>query len=135
MKRFFHLGLLGLAATATVMAAPFAIASASAQSFPILEALDLTDEQQEQVQNIFQDLRSDLDTILTDAQQSQFQEVYRESQDFRAAATAIDNLTDDQKAEIRAAMQDSRGELSGVLTAAQQAELRSLMQERRQNRR
>jgi hypothetical protein len=98
MKRFFPLGLVGLAATATVIAAPFTIASASAQDFPILEELELTDEQQEQVQDIFQDLRGDIDNILTDEQQAQFREAYQEAQDFRTAAAAIDNLTNDQKA-------------------------------------
>jgi Spy/CpxP family protein refolding chaperone len=135
MKRFFPLGLVGLAATATVIAAPFTIASASAQDFPILEELELTDEQQEQVQDIFQDLRGDIDNILTDEQQAQFREAYQEAQDFRTAAAAIDNLTNDQKAEIRAAMQDSRGEISEVLTEEQRAELRALLQDRRQNRR
>jgi hypothetical protein len=38
------IALIGLAATATVIAAPFTIASASAQKFPLLEELDLTDE-------------------------------------------------------------------------------------------
>lgn len=135
MKRFFHLSLLGLAATATVIAAPFAIGAANAQNFPILEELDLTTEQQAEIQDIVQDLRSDLDDILTDEQQEQFQAVYRELRDVRAAAAEIDDLTDAQKAEIRAAMQASQGELSGVLTEAQRAELRSLLQERRQNRR
>jgi Spy/CpxP family protein refolding chaperone len=135
MKRFFPLGLVGLAATATVIAAPFTIASASAQDFPMLEELELTDEQQEQVQDIFQDLRGDIDDILTDEQQAQFREAYQEAQDFRTAAAAIDNLTNDQKAQIRAAMQASRGEISEVLTEEQRAELRALLQDRRQNRR
>jgi Spy/CpxP family protein refolding chaperone len=135
MKRFFHLGLAGLAATATVIAAPFTIASASAQDVSMLEELELTDEQQEQVQDIFQDLRGDIDDILTDAQQAQFRAAYQEAQDFRTAAAAIDNLTNDQKAQIRAAMQASRGEISDVLTEDQRAELRAALRERRLNHR
>ncbi len=135
MKRFFYLGLIGLAATATVITAPFTIASASAQDLSILEEIDLTEEQQAQIQEIVQDLRGDVDDVLTDEQQAQFRDAYRELQDFRAAAAAIDNLTDDQKAEIRAAMQDLRGDISEVLTEEQRAELRAALRDRRQNRR
>ncbi len=134
MKSFFHLGLISLAATATIIAAPFTIASASAQDFSMLEELDLTDEQQAQIQEIFQDLRGDVDDILTDEQQAQFRNAYQELQDFRAAAAAIDNLTGDQRAELRAAMQDSRGAISEVLTEEQRVELRAALRERRQNR-
>ena len=135
MKRFFHLALIGLAATATVIAAPFTIASASAQDFPLLEELDLTDEQQAQIQEIFQDLRGDIDDILTDEQQAHFRDAYQELQEVCAAAAAINNRTDDQKAEIRAAMQDLRGDISEVLTEEQRAELRAALRQRHQNRR
>jgi Spy/CpxP family protein refolding chaperone len=135
MKRFFHLGLVGLAATATLMPFRSPLHAANAQDVSMLEELELTDEQQEQVQDIFQDLRGDIDDILTDEQQAQFREAYQEAQDFRTAAAAIDNLTNDQKAQIRAAMQASRGEISEVLTEDQRAELRAALRERRLNRR
>lgn len=135
MKRFLYLGFIGLAATATVMAAPFTLETASAQDFPLLQELELSDEQREQVEDIFQDLRSDFDDILTDDQQDQLWAVYQELQDVRAAVAAIDNLTDSQKEDIREALQASQAELREVLTEEQLAELRSLRQEHRQNRR
>lgn len=134
MKRFFQLGMAGLAATAAVIA-PLMITAANAQDFPILEALDLTEDQQDEVQNVLQDLHGDMDEILTDEQQQQFQEAYRERRDFREAAAEIDNLTEDQKAEIRTATQDSREALDGLLTDEQRSDLRTIIQERRGRRR
>jgi protein CpxP len=135
MKRFFHLGLIGLAATATLMMAPFTLTAANAQEYPLLQELELSDDQQEAVRDIFQDFRSDLDDILTDDQQEQFRTVYRELQDVQAAALAIDNLTDSQKEELREALQDTRADLSEVLTDEQLAELQEIRQTRRHNRR
>lgn len=134
MKRFFPLGLIGLAATATMIAAPFTMNSANAQDYPLLQELELSDEQKEEVQDIFQDFRGDLDDILTDDQQEQFWMVYQELQDVQAAVLAIDNLTDSQKDALRETLQDSQAELSAVLSDEQLAELRSIRQERRQNR-
>jgi Spy/CpxP family protein refolding chaperone len=135
MKRFFHLGLIGLAATATLMMAPLTLTAANAQEYPLLQELELSDDQKEAVQDIFQDLRGDLDDILTDDQQDQFWTVYRELQDVQAAALAIDNLTDSQKDDLREALQDTRADLSEVLTDEQLAELREIRQTRRHNRR
>lgn len=74
MQRFFHLGLISLAATATLMMAPLTLTAANAQAYPLLEELELSDDQQAAVQNIFQDLSGDLDDILTDAQQNNFRQ-------------------------------------------------------------
>ena len=137
MKRCFcfHLGLIGLAASATLMMAPLTMTAGNAQAYPLLQGLELSDDQQEAVQGIFQDLRSDFDDILTDEQQEQFRAVYREFQDVQAAAQAIDNLTDSQKEDIREVLQDTQADLSEVLTDEQLAELQAIRQQRRQNRR
>lgn len=135
MKRYIQLGLIGLVATATVIAAPFTLAPANAQNMPRLEALNLTDDQRSQVQEIFQTLRNDMDGILSDQQQAQLRATYRELQDVREAIAEIDNLTDDQKAQIRTALQSTREDISQVLTPEQQAQLRSIRQGRRQDRR
>jgi len=135
MQRFFHLGLISLAATATLMMAPLTLTAANAQAYPLLEELELSDDQQAAVQNIFQDLSGDLDDILTDAQQEQFQAAYQELQDVRAAVQAIDNLTASQRGDIREVLQDTQADLSEVLTDKQLAELQQIRQQRRQNRR
>lgn len=131
MKRYVQLGLIGLVATATMIAAPLTLAPANAQNMPRLEALNLTDDQRSQVQEIFQTLRNDVDGILSDQQQAQFRAAYRELQDVREAIAEIDNLTDDQKTQIRTALQSTREDISQVLTPEQQAQLRSARQGRR----
>jgi Spy/CpxP family protein refolding chaperone len=131
MKRRFYLGLIGLAATATLMMTPLTMTVVKAQEYPLLQELELSDDQKEAVQDIFQDFRDDLDEILTDDQQEQFWTVYQELQDVQAAALAIDNLTDSQKEAVREALQDTRADLSEVLTDEQLAELREIRQNRR----
>jgi Spy/CpxP family protein refolding chaperone len=135
MKRYLRLSLTGLAATAALVAVPLTVTAANAQGHPLLAELDLTEEQQEQVQEIFQSLRNDMDDILTDEQQEQFRAVYQERQDVRSAIAEIDSLTDDQKATIRSAVERSRDDIGEVLTDEQREELRANRQERRQNRR
>jgi Spy/CpxP family protein refolding chaperone len=128
MKRFFPLSLLSLAATATFVISPVATASMSAQDSPIIAELNLTSAQQQAVKAIFQDVRSDLQAILTDNQQEQFWQVYEEANNMKTAAMAVDGLTFRQKKAMRVILQDFKGDLSQVLTNEQLAKLRSLQQ-------
>ncbi|MGD1901397.1 MAG: Spy/CpxP family protein refolding chaperone [Geitlerinemataceae cyanobacterium] len=134
MKRFFQIGLVSLAATAAAIAAPFVTRSASAQGFPLLDEIDLTAEQREQVEAISEDLRGDVAEILTDDQEAQLRAAIEEGQNPRRAMRSIDSVTDEQKEELRAAMQESRGEIREILTDEQREELRELMEERRRER-
>ena len=135
MKRIRPLGLVGLVATVAVLTAPFTVTSAIAQSFSILEELELTEDQKTQLQANFEERRAEINEILTDEQREQFQETYQESQDFRTAASAVDDLTEDQKESLQDVFQTTRQNLSEVLTEEQLSDLRSIMQERRRNRR
>ena len=135
MKRYLQLSLIGLTATAALVAAPLTMTAANAQDHPRLEEIDLTEEQQEQGQEIFQTLRDEVDDILTAEQQEQFQAIYEEGQDVRAAIAEVDSLTDDQKAEIRSLVESSREDLNEVLTDEQREELQANRPDRRQDRR
>ncbi|MEL6384034.1 MAG: Spy/CpxP family protein refolding chaperone [Cyanobacteria bacterium J06626_18] len=135
MKRTVQLGLAGILTAATVFVAPFVTQVAIAQTFPILEELDLTEEQRTQIRDNFEDRRAEIEDILTDEQRQQFREAYEESQDFRTAAAAVDDLSEDQKESVQGVFQATREDLSEILTEEQQAELRSIVAERRQNRR
>lgn len=126
MKRFFHLGLIGLATTATLMMAPLTLTAANAQEYPLLQELELSNDQRAAVQAIFQDLRGDLNNILTDEQQQQFRAVFQELQNVQAAALAIDNLTDGRKEALREALRDTQADLREVLTDEQLAERREI---------
>ncbi|MEM9007692.1 MAG: Spy/CpxP family protein refolding chaperone [Cyanobacteria bacterium P01_F01_bin.86] len=128
------LGLAGLLTAATVFVAPLAVPSAIAQDFPLMEELDLTEEQRAQVQANFEERRAAVGEILTEEQQEQAREAFREEQNFRAALAAVDDLTEEQKADLQVVFQEAREDFNEILTEEQQAELQALIEERRQNR-
>lgn len=135
MKRFLQFGLVGFATTAAITGLVAIVPSAIAQTPPVFEELELTDEQREEISSIFEERREDISNILTDEQRQQFQDAFQELRDFRAALAEVDTLTDDQRTEIRGLAQESRDEISEILTDEQREELRSIVQERRQGRR
>jgi len=135
MKRIVQFGLASVMTVAAVAVAPFASFPAHADTLPIVEALELTEEQQSEIQAIVAERRADIDEVLTDAQQAQFREVYSEIQDVRAAFAEVDDLTQAQKEALVDILRASRADISNVLTDEQRSELRSLLQERRGGRR
>jgi protein CpxP len=135
MKRYLKLGLLALAGAVTLSTtALISQPPAFAEPGQILQELDLTAEQQSQIQAIFEARRSDIEAILSEDQRDQFFDTLQENRNFREAIAAAD-LTEAQQDEIRTVMQTSRGEISEILTEEQRQELRDLMTQRRQERR
>ncbi|MEM0979932.1 MAG: Spy/CpxP family protein refolding chaperone [Cyanobacteria bacterium P01_H01_bin.58] len=135
MQRLLKLGFMSLATAATIALAPLGGTSAIAQTLPIFEELELTEAQQTEVRALFADGLEDISEVLTEDQKAQFREAYQESQNFRTAAAAVENLTDDQKDELRTVVRESLEAMGDVLTDDQKAELRTLIRERRQSRR
>ncbi|MGF1460339.1 MAG: Spy/CpxP family protein refolding chaperone [Leptolyngbyaceae cyanobacterium] len=133
MKRFFQIGL-GLAAMTTAVMTALSL-PVNAQLPPAFDALDLTEDQEAQVEAIFDDFKTDIEDILTDEQRSQFRTTLEETQNVRTAIAEMDDLTDEQKLQAWEARQSVREELQSVLTEEQLSELRSLRQEGRRNRR
>ena len=119
---------------ASLLMMPFTVSAAIAQRPSLIEELDLTSEQRSQLEDIFQQRRAEIDSILTDVQQQQFRDAYRELQDFQAAVEEIDNLNEAQQQDIQAVLEGSREDIQEVLSEEQLAELREILQERRQNR-
>ena len=132
MKRSLQGALLGVAAAATLFAAPCLIPSAWAQSAPQLEKLDLTSAQRRQVQELRDDLRRSLADILTNEQRTQFEDAFRTSRHIPTAMATVDNLKPRQKVRIRSALKEFQRELSSVLSKEQLAELRMNREQRRQ---
>lgn len=135
MKRYLKLGLLALVGAATL--ATTAVSqpqAAQAEPGQILQELELTEEQQGQIQSIFEARRSEIEGIVSAEQRDQFFETLQENRNFREAIAAAD-LTDDQRDDIRAVMMNSREDIGEILTEEQREELRELMTERRQQRR
>ncbi|NJN22819.1 MAG: hypothetical protein HC812_18640 [Leptolyngbya sp. RL_3_1] len=136
MKRYLKLGLVALVGAVTLSTTALISQPSPALADPgqILQELDLTAEQQSQIQGIFEARRSDIEAILTEEQRDQFFETLQGNRNFREAIAAAD-LTDAQRDQIRAVMMDSREDISEILTEEQQQELRDLMTQRRQERR
>ncbi len=136
MKRYLKLGLLALVGAATLATTAMVSQPQVALAGPgqILQELDLTEEQQGQIQSIFEARRSEIEGILSQEQRDQFFETLQENRNFREAIAAAD-LTDAQRDDIRAVMMDSREDISAILTEEQRQELRDLMTEHRQERR
>jgi Spy/CpxP family protein refolding chaperone len=132
MKRSLQGALLGVAAAATLVAAPCVTPSARAQSAPPLENLDLTSAQRGQVEELREDLRRSLYDILTNEQRTQFQNAFRTARHIPTAMATVDNLKPRQKVRIRSALKEFQRELSSVLTKEQLAELRMNREQRRQ---
>lgn len=135
MQRLLKLGFISLVTAATIALAPLGGTSAIAQTPPIFEELELTEAQQTEMRALFAEGFEDISEVLTEGQKVQFREAYQESQNFRTAAAAVEDLTDAQKDELRSVVRESLEAMGEVLTEEQKAELRTLVQERRQSRR
>jgi hypothetical protein len=134
MKPYLQMGVMAILAATVLNVVPIVGSTvAKAQTRPILEELDLTEEQQSEIQGILQNGRVEAAGILTEEQQQQFREALLELGTFRQALGSIENLTDTQKESLRAVFVSTRQSIIGTLTDEQLAELRSLIEDRRQN--
>lgn len=136
MKRYLKLGCLALAGAATLTTTALLSQPQVALAEPgqMFQELDLTEDQQSQIQAVFEARRSEIAEILSTEQQDQFFETLQENRNFRDAIAAAD-LTDAQRDQIRAVMMDSREDISEILTEEQRETLRERMAERRPERR
>ncbi|WP_158413172.1 Spy/CpxP family protein refolding chaperone [Baaleninema simplex] len=141
MKRLVQLGSVVAIAVTTLTTGVTSVrlSPATAQMPPptILEELELTAEQQAQLEQIRADYQTQLATILTDAQRRQLANAMRTAstpQEFRRAIATVD-LTQAQRNELRTILQGVRQDMATVLTEEQQQELRELTSEVRRRRR
>jgi periplasmic protein CpxP/Spy len=94
-----------------------------------LSGLNLTQQQQDQIDQIRNQMRSQVESILSETQRTQIRTAMQQGQDFRAAAAAA-NISDDQQAQIRQVFQASRQQMASILTPDQQQQLQQHMRER-----
>lgn len=135
MKRMLQLGVLGLLTSAAVVTAPWAMSSVQAQTAAtsrLTQELNLTSDQQTQIDSILQDRQSQIDGILTTDQQQQFQDALRSSHNLQTAVNSVTGLTDSQKSSVQSAIQTSRQAIANVLTQDQLNQLQSIKQSHHQ---
>ncbi|MEO1133805.1 MAG: Spy/CpxP family protein refolding chaperone [Cyanobacteria bacterium J06639_1] len=116
--------VLAAAAVASAIA-PMAIAQSSQErgrAGKLLEELNLTATQQEQVDAIRAEHREQMASILTDEQRAQLQTARESGQRRRGALQSLD-LSEDQKGELKSLRESTRDRVSAVLTDDQREQL------------
>ncbi|MEQ8973188.1 MAG: hypothetical protein RIE73_22635 [Coleofasciculus sp. C1-SOL-03] len=122
--------LFATIAAITLAASPLA---AFAQP-PFAEELNLTAEQQAQLEQIRDNKHSQIEQILTPEQQEQFQQLREQRQRHRQGMRAL-NLTETQRNQMREIHQSAREQMRDVLTEEQQEQIRQMRGNRRGRRR
>jgi len=100
--------------------------------FRELPGLNLTQQQQEQLDQIRSQTRSQIESILSETQRSQIRTAMQQGQGLRRAAVAA-NVSADQQAQIRQIFQASRQQMASVLTPEQQQQIQQYVRDRWQN--
>lgn len=88
----------------------------------------LTDAQKQQIQQIHQSTRQQMDAVLTSEQREQI----RTAREQRQRPNL--NLSDDQKARMRTIREDAKRRMEAVLTPEQRQQLEQMRQQRQQRR-
>ncbi|MBP0020727.1 MAG: Spy/CpxP family protein refolding chaperone [Cyanobacteria bacterium SBLK] len=97
----------------------------------LVSALGLTEAQQSQLSELREDMRSQMDNILTSEQKAAMQNARSEG---RRPGRGTLNLTEDQREQMRSIRQDFRADLEGILTDEQIQKLDEMRQSRRDRR-
>jgi periplasmic protein CpxP/Spy len=98
------------------------------RTFPVLEQIDLTQDQETQLSTIRRNTRTQLESIVSAEQQEIFKTKMSQGATFRDSIAAM-NLSEDQRTQVRSTLKSARQEAATVLTADQRQLLRSVLQE------
>ena len=111
---------------ATIAAITLAAAPMAAFSQPkFAEELNLTAEQQAQLERIRDNKHSQIEQILTPEQRQQFQQLQGQRQRHREGMRAL-NLTEAQRNQMREIHQSARELMQNVLTEEQREQMRQM---------
>ncbi len=132
MKHQIRLNVAAVLTAVAVAVIP-AVSPVLAQTPTIFQALDLTVEQQDAIQDVLASRREQVASILTPEQRQQFLQAQQEGKNLRESARTIDNLTEDQESRLREVLQSTRQDIDNILTEEQETELRLLIQENRRD--
>uniref|UniRef100_B8HNY6 LTXXQ motif family protein n=1 Tax=Cyanothece sp. (strain PCC 7425 / ATCC 29141) TaxID=395961 RepID=B8HNY6_CYAP4 len=134
MKRTL-IALLGVGAlvllsiTAGISLAQTRLNPAKLKSFQILSDLNLSESQQNQLQQLRSATRGKIEALLTQEQKQRFWAALQQGEGVRAAIAAM-NLNDQQKTELRDIFQSSRTQWATILTPAQKQKLQENLRDR-----
>ncbi len=102
-----------------------------ALSFPILQSIQLTPAQQQQVASIREATRSQINTVLTPQQKQQVITAFQSGTPMQTALQTL-NLTDRQRQQLRQIFGSAFNELRALLTPQQRQQLRQVLRDRLQ---
>jgi Spy/CpxP family protein refolding chaperone len=142
------LALIAGAVALTLTATPFAVQAQTTSSRPLLaqqagkkgpwQELGLTDAQKEQIKQIKNSTRTQIEAVLTPEQRAKLQAAKQAAgQGQRQRGKEVWqslNLTDAQKAQIRQIKETSQQQIEAVLTPEQRAKLQQIRQNWQQRR-
>ena len=94
-------------------------------------ALELTQQQRTQMEQIYRNTRSQMEAILTPEQKQRFQAALEQRQGMRAAIAAM-NLSPQQQTQLRNIMQSARTQKDAILTSQQKQQLQEWRSQRQQ---
>ncbi|MDX2211919.1 MAG: Spy/CpxP family protein refolding chaperone [Oculatellaceae cyanobacterium bins.114] len=131
------MAVVGLAAGLTIAFHPVVVQAQARDGMEqwsqVLEELNLTPEQQTQLNQIRQNTRSELEALLTEDQRAQFRSTLESGNGFREAIAAM-NLSSEQQTQLRAIFQSAREQAATVLTDEQRQQVQELVRSRLQQR-
>lgn len=104
------------------------------QDLPQFAGVELTQDQQDELAQIREETRAQIEAILTPEQLELFRAA-KESGQVRREAFAQMNLSDEQRAQIREIREAAKSESQAILTPEQQEQIRENMRSLRQQRR
>lgn len=94
----------------------------SKDALSAVEELDLSEEQQTEIEGIRSEMTDELSEILTDTQMEQFTSAQANGDDMRSVMMGL-GLTSSQRSSVISLMRDTQGQIMDVLTPEQRAEL------------
>lgn len=114
----------------TVVATPLAVKAG--QNWSGQKAgIELTQQQQNQLEQINRNTRSEIEAILTPEQREQFQAAFEQGRGMRSAIAAL-NLSPEQQTQVREVMLSARTQREALLTSEQKQQLQELRSRRQQ---
>lgn len=125
----------------TVAAAPLAVKAqpnqqnqpvpGQAQNQPQFAGVEITQQQQDQLSQIRNETRAQIEKLLTPQQLQQFKTAMQSSQDRQAAFAAM-NLSEEQKTQLQTIVQSAQNRAETVLTPEQRQKIQQNIQQRQQ---
>lgn len=120
--------LISMLAGAVVLVAPLTSMPVRAelqtptQLFPALSGVELTGEQETQIDEIADQTLSEVEDILTTEQRDQFNAALDQGEDVRSAIASI-NPSPEQRTQLRTVFQSARTQLADTITPEQREQI------------